>query len=313
MKYRSIGLPFFLLAVSYRGFFYGIGHTKIFMFSTLIAYLFNIMFNYLLIFGKYGFPCMGLAGAGLSASLGMFLGFLFFVFVTFLPYYRTRYKYYRKFEIGLHSIRQIVKISIPVSLQNVLILFGFLIFVAIAGILGTLPQAATQIVITAMFLSFMPCFGFEIAAQTLVGNSLGDNASDDARLYGIETAKITTLFTLAVGALFCLGPDFILHILTPNTALIDTARPILRIAGVGQIAYGSGIIFSNALQAAGATVYVMYQEVITHWIVFLPLAYILGLHFGIVGAWLALPLYIFVYSSLAWMKFRSGSWLNKKV
>ncbi len=68
---------------------------------------------------------MGLAGAGLSASLGMFLGFLFFVFVTFLSYYRTRYKYYKKLGIGLHSIGQIVKILIPVSLQNVLILFGF--------------------------------------------------------------------------------------------------------------------------------------------------------------------------------------------
>jgi hypothetical protein len=93
-----------------RGFFYGIGHTKICMFSALAAYFFNIMFNYLLIFGKYGFPCIGLAGAGLSASIGMFLGFLFFVFATFLPYYRTRYKYYRKLGIGLHSIGQIVKI-----------------------------------------------------------------------------------------------------------------------------------------------------------------------------------------------------------
>ena len=71
--------------------------------------------------------------------------------------------------------------------------------------------------------------------------------------------------------------------------------------------------FSNALQAAGATLYVMYLEVITHWIVFLPLTYILGLHFGIICVWLALPMYIFVYSSFAWIKFRSGTWLNMKV
>lgn len=124
-----------------------------------------------------------------------------------------------------------------------------------------------------MFLSFMPCFGFEIAAQTLVGNSLGDNALGDARRCGIEIAKITTLFTLAVGALFCLAPNIVLHILTPTTSIIDTARPILRIAGIGQIACGSWIIFSNALQAAGATLYVMYLDIITHRIVFLPVAY----------------------------------------
>jgi Na+-driven multidrug efflux pump len=80
------------------------------MFSALAAYFFNIMFNYLLIFGKYGFPCIGLAGERISASIRIFLGFLFFVFATFLPYYRTRYKYYRKLGIGLHSIGQIVKI-----------------------------------------------------------------------------------------------------------------------------------------------------------------------------------------------------------
>ena len=224
MKYRSLGLPFFLLAVSYRGFFYGIGHTKIFMFSALSAYFFNIIFNYLLIFGKFGFPRMGLAGAGLSASLGMLLGFLFFVFVTFLPYYGRRYKYYRKLGIGLHSISQIIKISIPVSLQNVLILFGFLIFVAIPGILGTLPQAATQIVITAMFLSFMPCFGFGIAAQTLVGNSLGDNAPGDARRYGIETAKITTLLLLPL-ALFSVLHRILFFISLLRTRLLSI-RPV---------------------------------------------------------------------------------------
>ena len=313
MKYRSIGLPFFLLAVSYRGFYYGIGHTKVFMYSALVSYFFNILFDYALIFGKCGFPLMGLAGAGLAATIGMVLGFLFFFCVTFLPIYRKTYKYYNKLGLGLQYIYQIVKISLPVSLQNVLILFGFLIFVAIAGILGTVPQAVTQVVITAMFLSFMPCFGFGIAAQTLVGNALGYDAPHEARVYGFETAKIATIFTLGIGLLFCLLPDAVLHVLTTNTTIIETARPVLRIAGIGQVAYGAGIIFANALQAAGATLYVMYLEVITHWIIFLPIAYVVGLHYGIIGAWLALPVYIFVYSMTAWLKFRSNSWMSIKV
>lgn len=310
IKYRSIGLPFFLLAVSYRGFFYGIGHTKMFMFSALITYVFNIIFNYLLIFGNLGFPRMGVAGAGLAASIGMLAGFLFFVAVTFLPEYRKRYRYYDVLAIGRRYLEPIVRISLPVSLQNILILFGFLIFVAITGVIGTLEQASTQVVITSLYLSFMPCFGFGIATQTLVGNSLGDNNPNEAYRYGVETAKLGTVFTIGIGVLFVGVPELVLAVITNNDTVISVARPLLQVAGIAQVAYGSGIIIANALQAAGDTLYVMYLEIVTHWIIFLPVSYLLGVTFGlgIVGAWAGLPIYIMFYTAFAWRKFRSGSW-----
>jgi putative MATE family efflux protein len=315
MRFRSLGLPFFLLAVAYRGFYYGIGHTKIFMFSAIISYVFNIIFNYLLIFGAFGFPRMGVAGAGLAASIGMFLGFTFFVFVTFLSSYRKKYRYYDVLAIGLKHIEPIVRISLPVSFQNILILFGFLLFVAITGIIGTVEQAASQVVITALFLSFMPCFGLGIAAQTLVGNSLGNEKPDEAQAYGFETAKIAIIFTIVLGVLFVFAPDSVLRVITSNNRVIDVARPLLRLAGLAQIFYGAGITLAYSLQAAGATVYVMFVEIITHWIIFLPLAYLIGVtwKFGIFGSWLALPVYIVSYTILTWTKFQSGSWHRLKV
>lgn len=315
MKYRFLGLPFFLLAVSYRGFFYGIGKTHVFMFSALVTYFFNILFNYLLIFGSWGFPKMGIAGAGLASSLGMFLGWVFFVFVTFFPTYRKRYKYYDFLAIGMRYIQPIVRIGLPVSFQNILILFGFLMFVALAGVIGTIEQAATQVVITALFLSFMPCFGLGIAAQTLVGNALGNNQPHIAYRYGIETGKIATIFTFCLGLIFFFVPDLILRIITPNESIIDVTRPLLQLAGIAQVGYGFGIIMANSLQAAGATLYVMYAEIITHWFLFLPLAYVLGvvLNFGIFGAWLAVPIYIVSYTFMTWWTFRSGSWKTLKV
>ncbi|MCI0706136.1 MAG: MATE family efflux transporter [Ignavibacteriae bacterium] len=310
MKYRSLGLPFFLLAVAYRGFFYGIGHTKIFMFSAIISYVINILFNYFLIFGTFGFPEMGVAGAGFAASIGMFLGWLFFVVVTFLHSYRKKYKYYDRLALAWKNLESIVRISLPVSFQNILILFGFLLFVAITGIIGTAEQAATQVVITALFLSFMPCFGLGIAAQTLVGNSLGNREPDEAYRYGIETAKIAVIFTVLLGAVFVFAPEIVLRIITPNDDVVAVAKPILQLAGIAQIFYGAGIVLAYALQAAGDTVYVMVIEIITHWVIFLPLAYVIGVTFehGLTGAWLALPIYIVSYTLMAWLKFRSGSW-----
>lgn len=315
MKYRSLGLPFFLLAVSYRGFFYGIGHTKVFMFSAILSYIFNIIFNYFLIFGKGGFPAMGVAGAGLAASIGMLIGFVFFVLVTFLHSYRKKYRYYEVVALGFRYIDPIVRVSLPVSLQNILILFGFLLFVAITGIIGTVEQAATQVVITALFLSFMPCFGLGIAAQTLVGNALGNEQVDEAQRYGFETAKIAVIFTLLLGLIFVFAPELVLKVITLNESVITMATPILQLAGVAQIIYGAGIILAYALQAAGATLYVMYVEVITHWIIFLPLAWFLGvqMELGIFGAWLALPVYIVFYTFLTWYRFQSGTWKKMKL
>ncbi len=315
MKYQFLGLPFFLLIVSYRGFFFGIGHTRIFMISAIIVNVFNIFFNYLFIFGALGFPKMELAGAGIGSAISMVLGWLFFLLVTFAHDYRKQYRYFSHFRISKDVIKQIVNISIPVSLQNILILFGFLVFVAITGIIGTVEQAASNVVINALFISLMPCFGFGIAAQTLVGQSLGKGSRRLAYAYGYETAKLGTLFTIVIGILFVFFPSAVIVVITTKQEVIDAARPILQIAGVAQVFYGAGIIFANALQSGGATVFVMLVEVITHWIIFLPLSYLFGvtLGWGIKGAWLALPIYILTYTTMNLLKFRSSSWIKISV
>jgi MATE family multidrug resistance protein len=131
----------------------------------------------------------------------------------------------------------------------------------------------------------------------------------------MEGARLATYFALFLGAVFILLPDVVIILITTNQHVADVARPVLRLAGAAQIFYAGGIVLAHALQAAGATVYVMWIEVLTHWIVFLPASYVLGVTLGggIVAAWLALPVYILSYSTLIYMKYRSDSWLLIKV
>jgi len=315
LQWRFVGLPFFLFVVSYRGFFNGIGQTSIFMYAAIVVNVSNIILNYFLIFGSFGFPNMGIAGAGCASAVSNVIGFLFSAGATFLPRYRTRYRYYQQMNISRSIIRSIVRISVPVSFQNLLLLLGFLVFVAITGILGTGEQAASQVVITALFMSFLPCFGFGIGAQTLVGQSLGKGEFSLAKRYGIEAAKQATLLTLALGVLFIGFPELIVLMITTNPDVTAAAIPVLRIAGAAQIFYASGIVLAHTLQAAGATLYVMMIEVVTHWIVFLPVCYLFAvvLDGGLIGAWLALPVYIVSYSALIALKYRKDSWLHVKV
>jgi multidrug resistance protein, MATE family len=315
MQWRFLGLAVFLFVVSYRGFFNGIGHTKIFMYSAIVTNLSALVFDYLLIFGVLGLPRMGLTGVGIASTISNVLGLLFLFGTTFRPRYRREYGYYRHFGVKWDVMQQIVRISVPVSLQNLLILLGFLVFVAITGVIGTAEQAASQVVISALFMSFLPCFGFGTGAQTLVGQCLGRGELGLAKRYGYEAARHATYFTLLLGIVFVVFPEMVIGAITTDQGLVQVARPILQIVGVAQIFYAAGIVLAHALQAAGATVFVMWVEVLTHWVIFLPIAYLLGVVWGggIVGAWLAMPVYIISYTTLIVRKYRRGSWLHLKV
>jgi MATE family multidrug resistance protein len=313
LYYRFMGIPFFLISVSFRGFFFGINKTKIFMFSGVITNFLNVIFNYIFIYGEFGLPRMGLAGAGLGSTLAtMFDGF-FYSAIIMLPSYRKRFQNLKNLILNKNIVSAILKISLPVSFQNVFILLGFLSFVAITGIIGTLEQAATQAVISTLFISLLPCFGFGIAVQTLVGNNLGAKKFRLAKIYGFETAKVATLYTIMLGFIFTIIPQYVLLIVTNDQTIIDTAAPSLRIAGFAQIFYAVGVVLANGLQAAGRSFYVMKSEVVTNLLIFVPLAYFLGvyLNLGLTWAWMALPVYIILYSLIIYIKFNSIEWHTK--
>lgn len=313
LYYRFMGIPFFLISVSFRGFFFGINKTKIFMFSGVITNVLNIIFNYIFIYGEFGAPRMGLAGAGLGSTLATMIDGFFYTAIIMLPSYRKRFQNLKNLIANKNIISAILKISLPVSFQNVFILLGFLSFVAITGIIGTLEQAATQAVISTLFISFLPCFGFGIAVQTLVGNNLGAKKFQLAKIYGFETAKVATIYTIMLGLIFTILPKYVLLIVTNDQTIIDTAAPSLRIAGFAQIFYAVGVVLANGLQAAGRSFYVMKSEVVTNLLIFVPLAYFLGvyLELGLTWAWMALPVYIILYSLIIYIKFNSNDWQTK--
>ncbi len=308
--FRFLGIPFFLVSVSFRGFFFGINKTKIFMFSGLLINLLNLIFNYIFIYGKLGAPKMGVAGSGLGSTLATAFDALFYFIIIMLPSYRNKYKIFKNFRLNFNIIKTIYKISLPVSFQNVFILIGFLSFIAITGLIGIKEQAATQAITSILFISFLPCFGFGIAVQTLVGNNIGSNKFSLAKIYGYETAKIATYYTLFLGAVLIIFPEIMLLITTTDNSIIETAKPCLRIAGVAQIFYATGVVLANALQAAGKTFFVMSAEVITNLFVFVPLAYLLGVFFGLglVWSWVALMIYIIAYSAIIYIKFSTKLW-----
>jgi Na+-driven multidrug efflux pump len=116
-----------------------------------------------------------------------------------------------------------------------------------------------------------------------------------------------------LGFIFTIIPQYVLLIVTNDQTIIDTAAPSLRIAGFAQIFYAVGVVLANGLQAAGRSFYVMKSEVVTNLVIFVPLAYFLGvyLELGLTWAWMALPVYIILYSIIIYLKFNSNDWRTK--
>ncbi len=314
LYFRFLGIPFFLISVSYRGFFFGIRKTKIFMYSGIITNALNIIFNYIFIYGGFGINAMGLAGAGLGSSLATVADGIFYLLISNGGNYRSKFAILSNFRFNKQIVKSILKISVPVSFQNIFILVGFLSFISITGLIGIKEQAASQTVVSALFISLMPCFGFGIAVQTLVGNALGEGDNLKAKHLGNETVKLATIYTLAIAVLFVFFPSAVILIFTTDRTLIATAAPLLQIAGGGQILYAAGVVLANGLQSAGKSLFVMLVDILMNWAVFIPLAYFLAIPFGlgIQGAWLAVPIYVFLYSASIFLKFNFGNWFKEK-
>jgi putative MATE family efflux protein len=313
--YRFMGIPLFLVSVSYRGFYFGISKTKIFMFSGVTTNLLNIFFNWVFIYGNLGMPRMGIGGSGFASTLATGFDFIFYTVVLMMPEYRNKFHPFGNLKIKFDLLKKIYRISLPVSFQNVFILIGFLLFIITTGMIGTEEQAASQAVISTLFISFLPSFGFGIAVQTLVGNNLGSGKFLAAKIYGFETAKIATYYTLLLGVIYISIPHYVLLLITNNQTIISIAKPVLRIAGFAQIFYAVGVVLANGLQAAGKTFFVMMSEVITNLFIFVPLAYLMGVVFGggLIWAWLALPVYIPLYSLIIYKKYAEGKWQKRAI
>lgn len=294
----------------YRGFFDGIGKTKINMQSMVVMNAVNIVLNYVLIFGKFGFPRLEVTGAAIASMISCYIGAGVMIFHSVLPHYREKYKIYKNILPDLELLRRLFKLSLPVMFQEFFVFTGFLLFMKILSMIGTFELAAGNVCIAIMSVSFMPGYGIGVAAATLVGQNLGARRSDMAEKYGWEAVKLGVILMGTIGIAFITFPGSIMRIFTPDTHIIQEGIIALRILGFVQFFDAFGMIFNNCLRSAGMTRYVMAVDVTINWGIFLPAAYLLGITFGMgtAGAWTSLALYVVLFGTIMGATFVKGSW-----
>ena len=302
---------------AYKAFYDGIGRTRVHMAAAAVISGTNAIFNYLLIYGNFGFPRLGVVGAGVGSLIASYMGAFILVFWSFRKSDRQRYRFYRWRNLDRKVSWEIVRLSLPSGLATVCVMTGFGLFLRIVSELdAAAPErpaiftAATQVIIEILSVSFMTCLAFGTATATLVSQSLGRKKPRLAERFGWESVKLGMVLMGALGLGFAVFPDAFLGIFATDADVIDAARTPLRMMGSVEALIAAGMILAQALFGAGNTKFVMYVEAILHFTCLVPLAYVLGVTFegGLTGIWGAAMLYVALLCGVMVWKFREGKW-----
>lgn len=155
MEYRFYGAAFALCNLAFGGFFNGIGRTRVRMNAAIILTAVNVLLDYLLIFGKFGFPELGVKGAAIASTLATALAFLYYIGVSLAKGYRARFECFRPSNIDFTWVGRIVRLSLPLMLRSLVGMGGYLAFFWIVGRIGTVEVATSNVIRSLLSISWM--------------------------------------------------------------------------------------------------------------------------------------------------------------
>jgi putative MATE family efflux protein len=310
LRYRFLGTVFMMINFTARAFFAGIGRTGHQFVGAVLTTAANILFDYLLIFGRGGFPQLGIQGAAIASTIALGVGALYYTSVLMIgPDYRRRFAVLRRPWFSQAWLKPIVRLSIPVVLQRLTSNGAWSIFFLIVARIGTVELAASNVIRSIYHLTIMIGVGLGTAAAALIGQNLGAKDPDRAEALGWEAVRLATWTMAILGMLFLFAPGWVFRIYTSDAAVIGVGRAALMLLGLVQGFAGIALVLTQALQGAGNTRYVMLVEFACV-ACYLPTVYLLGLRagLGLVGAWTGEYIYWLLLSAAVAWKYRSGNW-----
>lgn len=275
---------------AFKGYWAGMSMAKTYMFINLFTNAVNILLNYILIYGHFGAPAMGLWGAAIATVISLYLGTLIFLVTTLLRH--RQYGFLRQ-RIEPPLVKKIFMIGLPATLQEVFFSLGYLVFFWMIGQVGTTELAAANVLVRIVMILSVFSIALGMSAATLVGQELGKGDIKAAIQWGWDVSKIGVVWVSALGLPLLFFPEFFLLLFLVDAETIQKAIvPLQMVAvttGIGSMIY----IYSYSLFSMGKGKGVFLVSFITQWFLFLPLVWIVGpyLHYGLLEIWIAQMVY----------------------
>jgi MATE family multidrug resistance protein len=313
-------LPVFITA-AVSGFFGGRSETKIIMWVNIVATSVNIILDYVLIFGHFGFPQMGIRGAAIATVIASYTSAIIIFLYMFKAKYRNQYATLKNHKFDWTLFKKLMRFGLPNGFHFMLDLLGFTLFVLLVGRFGTLELAATNITFNINHIAFMPMIGIGMAVEIIVGQRLGENQPQLARYGTYSALHVTALYMGSIALTYVLFPKIYL---LPFAAQSDPGQFILiqrmTIILLYFVAFYSifdtmNIIFASALKGAGDTRWVMMTSVIFSWLTLIIPTYLscVVYNWGLYITWSFVTLYIMILGIVFLIRFLGGKWESMRV
>ena len=309
LHYRAFGLTAVFCATAFRGLYVGLATPKVYGIYSAIMAAINILLGWLLVFGNWGFPKMGIAGAGIASSVAEWLALIFLFLYTLLKHDIKKYKLFRFHKFDFREARKILVLSAPLVVQNFISMGAWFIFFVIIEKMGKHELAISNLARSAYMVSMTPIWGFSIAANSMVSNIIGQNKSSDVMPLLKKVLVLAVLTTMVMIILNAAIPKVILGMFTQDPVLVNDSIGVLRMVNLAMLFFSAAIVCISGVSGTGATQTALLIEVAA---IIVYMAYIYIIVFPLKGslemAWLAEAIYWIFTGALCFLFLRSGRW-----
>lgn len=319
LEYFQMIIPsggFIFISSAFCAFFSGRGKTWTVCIVHFIASVSNIFLDYMLIFGKWGAPQMGIAGAGLATTIACVIGAV----VAFAYFYLQDQKKYptrKEWRYNHADMRRLLSFGVPSGLQIFFSVSAFAVIVFLIGQIGSIELAATTIALSINMLTFMPLLGISEATGILTGKYVGAAEYEVAEKVTYRSWKLSTAYMIFMGIFYVLFPEVLLEFFAPEgdgavefQGVIRIGKIILICAAFYNLFNVLRFVFMGGLRGAGDTKVPMWIVIICSWVILAPGGFIIMkvLKLSIVAVWVFLTAYGGFIGALIWWRFRTGAW-----
>jgi multidrug resistance protein, MATE family len=285
---------------SFKQFSDGMSMTKYPMIATLIANIINVVLNYLFIFGKFGFPELGVVGAAIGTLVSRI------IMVFYLWFLLLRNNKIRPYLLNLNflnlskeMINKLFNLGFPSAMQMFFEVAIFTAAIWLSGILGKNPQAANQIALNLSSMTFMIAMGLSVVATIRVGNQMGLNKYVELRRIAFSIFLIAILFAIIFASLFLIFNDILPKLyldfddpskIFDNYEVLEIAKTLLIIAAIFQISDTIQVIALGALRGMQDVLIPTLITFISYWVIGFPISYYLSMYteYKSTGIWIGL-------------------------
>lgn len=243
----------------------GAGDSRTPMLVTALANVINVILAYGLIFGAWGLPAMGAVGSAWATFAARAVALILLLYAMWRGRNGVSIRGADGWMPQWGVARQVLKIGVPAAVEQVLISVAFLIFTIVVAHLGTMALAAQRIAMNAMSLSFLPGFGFGIAATALVGQSIGARQPEEGRVVGNIATLWGVIWMSLLGLIFLLFPEPIMRFFSSDPEIVATGASGLRIIAFTQPFWAVSFVQAGALRGTGDTQYPLWVNTIAMW------------------------------------------------